>query len=196
MAGAECFFHMLHYISAGLFVILAGVSSHFSRSNLKRGVKVLACAAVITVVTVLIQMDILFGVLHLLAVCMIFYGLTRPLWDKLPSWALLMLSIVGLLATRHMEYGIPTDKPWLWMFGWVTESFYSTDYFPLLPWGFVFLFGVWAGRYIKAGKLPQWCYAVRSRRLAAVGRHSLVIYMLHQPVVYAIAVGIGFLVTM
>ena len=190
------FFHLLHYVSAGLFVILAGVSSHFSRSNLRRGVKVLACAAVITVVTVLIDMDIWFGVLHLLGVCMLLYGLTRRLWDKLPSWVVLAVAVVGLLATRHMEYGIATDNPWLWMFGWVTESFYSSDYFPLLPWGFVFLFGIWAGRYIKAGKLPQWCCDIRAPRLAAVGRHSLKIYMLHQPVVYAIAMGIGFLVRM
>jgi len=187
------FFHMLHYVSAGLFVVLSGVSSQFSGSNVKRGVKVLLCAAVITAVTVFMDMDIWFGVLHLLGVCMVLYGVSRPLWEKIPSWTVLVVSVVGLLATRHMEYGIPTDKPYLWMFGFVTDTFYSSDYFPLLPWGFVFLFGIWLGRYVKAGKLPQWVYTARAPRLAVIGRQSLKIYMLHQPVVYAIAVGIGFL---
>lgn len=187
------FFHMLHYVSAGLFVVLSGVSSQFSGSNVKRGVKVLLCAAVITVVTVFMDMDIWFGVLHLLGVCMVLYGLSRPVWEKIPSWLVLTMSVAGLLATWHMEYGILTDKPYLWMFGFVTDTFYSSDYFPLLPWGFVFLFGIWLGRYVKAGKLPQWFYTVRAPRLAAVGRQSLKIYMLHQPVVYAVAVGFGFL---
>ncbi len=185
-------FDVLHYVFAGLFILLSGVSSNFSRSNVKRGLKALACAVVITVVTVLMGMDIWFGVLHLLSICMIFYGLTRSLWEKLPAWVVPAVSLTGLFATGHMVRGIPTDIPWLWMFGWTTDSFYSTDYFPLLPWIFVFLFGTWAGKYVKAGKLPRWFYTARAPRLAAVGRRSLMIYILHQPVLYAITMGIVF----
>ena len=68
-------FNVLHYIFAGLFVVLSGVSSNFSRSNVKRGLKALACAAVITAVTVWMGMDIWFGILHMLGTCMVFYGL-------------------------------------------------------------------------------------------------------------------------
>lgn len=185
-------FDVLHYIFAGLFILLSGVSSNFSRSNTRRGVKALVCAAVITIVTVFMEMDIWFGVLHLLSVCMILYGLTRPLWEKL-GWLVPVLSVAGVLATRHMVYGIPTENPYLWMFGWTTDAFYSTDYFPMLPWAFVFLFGTWLGKYIKAGKLPQWFYTTRAPRLAAVGRHSLEIYIVHQPVLYGLTMIIVFL---
>ena len=72
------------------------------------------------------------------------------------------------------------------MLGWTYEGFVSTDYFPLLPWVFVFLLGTWAGKYIKAGRMPAWFYQTDCPPLAAVGRHSLVIYVLHQPVLYGL----------
>ena len=67
-------FNVLHYIFAGLFILLSGVSSNFSRSNTIRGLKALGCAVVITVVTVWMDMDIWFGILHLLGTCMVVYG--------------------------------------------------------------------------------------------------------------------------
>ena len=179
-------FDPLHFFFAGLFIFLSGVSSNFSRSNIKRGIKALACAAVITIVTVWMNMDIWFGVLHLLGTCMLLYGLTRPLWEKLPFWVVPVVSVAGVLLTAHMVWGVPTETPGLWMLGWITADFWSSDYFPLLPWGFVFLFGTWAGKYVKAGRLPGWFYTAKAPRLAAVGRHSLVIYVLHQPVLYGL----------
>ena len=50
----------------------------------------------------------------------------------------------------------------------------------------MFLLGTWAGRYVKAGRLPQWSYTARAPRLALVGRHALLLYVLHQPLLYAL----------
>ena len=136
-------FDVLHYIFAGVFILLSGVSSNFSRSNVKRGLKALGVAVVITVVTVWMHMDIWFGVLHLLAVCMLFYGLTRKFWEKLPRWVVPVFTVAGTVLTGSLAEGRFTDIPHLWMFGWITPDFYSSDYFPLLPWSFVFLFGTW-----------------------------------------------------
>ena len=179
-------FNVLHYVFAGLFVLLSGVSSNFSRSNVKRGLKALACALAITAVTVWMKMDIWFGVLHLLGTCMVFYGLTRRLWEKLPAWVVPVLAVAGTVATAPLAVGQPTEFRWLWMFGWTYPGFYSSDYFPLLPWIFVFLFGTWLGRYIKEGKFPAWFYEASMPGFSAVGRHSLVIYVLHQPVLYGL----------
>ena len=44
-------FDILHYVFAGLFILLSGVSSRFSRSNIKRGLKVIAVALALTLVT-------------------------------------------------------------------------------------------------------------------------------------------------
>ena len=180
-------FEVLHYFFAGLFILLSGVSSNFSRSNIKRGLKALAVALGITVVTYFMDMPILFGVLHLLGTCMLLYGLTQGFWRKLNAkapWAAPLLCAVGVLATAKLVNGYPTGTPHLWMFGLTTPEFSSSDYFPLLPWMFVFLLGTWAGKYVRDGRLPRWFYETKAPRLAAVGRRSLLIYVAHQPVLY------------
>ena len=77
--------NVVHYLSAGTFILLAGVSANFSHSNLKRGLRTLAIALGITAVTVLVNMPILFGVLHLLGSCMVLYALTARFWQRLPG---------------------------------------------------------------------------------------------------------------
>ena len=182
-------FDVLHYFFAGLFILLSGVSSNFSRSNVKRGLKALAVSLGITLVTWFIDMPILFGVLHLLGVCMLLYGLTQGFWQSLnekAAWFVPALSIIGILATARLVNGYPTAIPHLWMFGLVTPDFYSSDYFPLLPWMFVFLLGTWAGKYVREGRLPKWFYETKAPHLAAVGRRALLIYVVHQPVLYGL----------
>ena len=182
-------FDPLHYFFAGLFILLSGVSSNFSRSNLKRGLKALAVSLGITLVTWFMGMPIVFGVLHLLATCMLLYGLTQGFWRKLNDkapWVVPTLSIIGILATAKLVNGYPTTTPHLWMFGLTTPDFTSSDYFPLLPWMFVFLPGTWAGKYVRDGRLPRWFYQAKAPRLAAVGRQALLIYVVHQPVLYGL----------
>lgn len=178
--------NVVHYLSAGTFILLAGVSANFSHSNLKRGLRTLAIALGITAVTVLMNMPILFGVLHLLGCCMVLYAVTARFWQRLPAWTIPALSLAGVLATAKLVNGYPSAVPHLWMLGLTTPDFSSADYFPLLPWVFVFLFGTWAGKYVREGRLPRRFYEARAPRLAAVGRHSLLIYVLHQPVLYAL----------
>ena len=179
-------FDMLHYFFAGLFIFLSGISSDFSRSNLKRGAKAMALALGITLVTYFMNMTIVFGVLHLLASCMLLFGLTRGFWEALPAWVLPVLCLALIFLTAPCADGVTTQTPQLWLFGFTTPDFASADYFPLLPWFFVFLLGTWAGRYVKAGRLPQWFYTAKAPRLALVGRHALLLYVLHQPLLYAL----------
>lgn len=179
-------FDVLHYFFAGLFIFLSGISSDFSRSNLKRGAKAMALALGITLVTYFMDMTIVFGVLHLLASCMLLFGLTRKLWEALPAWVLPVLCLALIFLTAPCADGVTTQTPHLWLFGFTTPDFASADYFPLPPWFFVFLLGTWAGRYVKAGRLPQWSYTARAPRLALVGRHALLLYVLHQPLLYAL----------
>lgn len=177
---------LLHYIFAGLFILLSGISSNFSRSNVRRGLKALAVSLGITLVTYIIKMPVYFGVLHLLGSCMLLYGLTERFWRRLPAPVIPVLCGTGILCTARLVNGYPTEIPHLWMLGLTTADFYSSDYFPLLPWSFVFLLGAWAGHYIRLGLLPRWFYEAKAPRLAAVGRRSLLIYVLHQPILYAL----------
>lgn len=181
-------FDVLHYVFAGTFIVLCGVSSNFSRSNLKRGVVTLVFALVISTVTFLMNMPIVFGVLHLLAFCMLFYALTHKLWEALPKYITpVFCTACGVLSAWCVRnIAVESDK--LWIFGWTYKGFVSYDYFPLFPWLFVFLFGAWMGYYVKEHKFPKWFYTVKVPLLPAVGRHALIIYMLHQPVLYLLTI--------
>lgn len=188
-------FDLLHYIFAGIFIFLAGLSSRFSRSNVKRGLKCLAVALIMTAVTSLpfLNMPILFGVLHLLGTCMVFYGLTARLWDKLRRSLMPVLCIALLVGSALLVEYVPIPDAAarvLFPFGWMYSGFYSSDYFPLFPWLFVFLLGTWAGWYVKEGKLPQKLYTLSVPVLPAVGRKAFVVYVFHQPVLYAVTMAI------
>ncbi|SHH72355.1 Uncharacterized membrane protein [Sporobacter termitidis DSM 10068] len=188
-------FNFLHYVFAGLFIFLSGVSSQFSRSNVKRGIKVFAIAIGFTIVTSLPFIDepIRFGVLHLLGFCMIFYGLTRRAWDAIPRIVAPVVYIVLLVGTALATGYIKIDASFLWMLGWYQWGFFSADYFPIFPWLFVFLLGTWAGVYVAERKLPEWFYEKKIAFLPAVGKKSLLIYVLHQPVLYGVIMGILYL---
>ena len=194
-------FDILHYIFAGLFIFLSGVSSRFSRGNIKRGLITIAIACLISAVTFYMEMPIWFGVLHLLGFSMLFFGLTRRLWDLIPRKAAPVLYIALIVASSlAAAYYKPAADRWLpqiclSILGWPQADFVSYDYFPILPWIFVSLLGTWAGLYIVEHKLPDRFYEVELPFFPAVGRKALLIYVLHQPVLYALTMGILYFTT-
>lgn len=195
---------VLHYLFAGCFVLLSGVSSRFSRSNVKRGLKVIGVALALTLATWAgdrLALRILgwepgilivFGVLHMLGFCMLFYGLTRLLWDRLPDWAAVSLYTVLTVLTARLADGVyVTECRWLFPVGLLREGFYSADYFPIVPWVFVFLFGTWLGGKVREHKLPEWVYTAKFHFFPKVGRHALLIYILHQPILAGLTLLVG-----
>jgi len=181
-------FNILQPVFAGCFIMLSGVSSRFSRSNVKRGLRVLAAACIISIVTWFMHMPILFGILHFLGVAMVLYGLTHTFWEKLPQrmapWLFALLLAASVVLLRQVE----TESHYLWILGFTYHGFDSADYFPLLPWIFVFLFGAWLGRPIKERRLPTCVYTLNPPLFPAVGRHAFIIYLLHQPILYGIII--------
>lgn len=188
-------FNFLHYVFAGLFILLSGVSSRFSHSNFNRGLKCFGIAMLMTGATALINSIIVYGVLHLLGTCMILYGLTQKWLDKIPRKAQPVIYIALLLITnwlvRNVDIGNAAKA--LFMFGWTYPGFHSADYFPIFPWIFVFLAGTWAGIYIKEGRLPKWFYSFTCPVFPQIGRHALIVYVLHQPVLYGLIYAVKFI---
>ncbi len=64
--------------------------------------------------------------------------------------------------------------------------FASSDYFPMLPWFFLFIAGSCFGVWAKNGSLPKFFYPTHIKWLSAVGKYTIWIYVLHQPVLYLI----------
>ena len=77
--------------------------------------------------------------------------------------------------------------------GFYSSTFASADYFPLLPWLFMFLFGAFLGKYAKDGALPESFYKSRCKLLSKIGKNSLWVYLFHQPVLYLIMYIISFI---
>ena len=178
-------FDVLHYFFSIVFISVSGIASQFSRSNLKRGAILCVIAVLMSVVTGLIGMQIRFGVLHLLGFCIVFYALTRRIWDTIPKKLAPILYIALAILTAALTR-IRVKAKFLWMFGFMYDGFHSADYFPIFPWLFVFLLGTWMGYYVKRGYLPRSLYRTKPGFFAAVGRRSLLIYLAHQPVLYGI----------
>lgn len=194
---------------AGLFIFIAGISSNLTHSNLVRGVKLLGVALLVTLATAIAVPEelIVFGILHFLSVCMIAFGLLQLLRRRLgrteePTFRLwpVVVCAVLFIVTRYLASGylqipfvlrvfLPSGwyQAWLAPLGLPGPGFSSADYFPLLPWCFVFAAGTVVGRLAKAGKFPAWTYPSRVPFFSFLGRHALLIYVLHQPVIYGAA---------
>jgi len=177
----------LWFFFASLFIFMSGASSLMSRSNIKRGLKILAAALAITVVTYLFDPEIFikFGILHFLGCCALIYALLRPLLDKIPLAMQPVIYIALYFLTRYATRA-EVESEWLFMFGFTAPGFTSGDYFPLLPWIFIYLLGTWFGRLVVARRLPGWFYTFDMPFLPAVGRRTLWVYVAHQPVLMGI----------
>lgn len=197
-------------VFAGLFIFISGTACRFSRNNLKRGVLCFALGMLMTYVTAIVMpsTQILFGILHLLGISMIVAAFLLPYLDKINHWVGMILCAVLFLLTMNLSrgyFGLPgglgisfSADGWgqglLFPFGLLSNGFYSSDYFPLFPWLFVFFAGIWFGKLVVEHKLPDFCYRTHLRPLAWVGRHTIWIYLLHQPVVYGVLYAIYYLV--
>ena len=195
----------VHPIILVLFVGLSGICCSFSKNNLKRGLKLLGVALAFTVVTGFITyfMDIycfiLFNVLHMLSVSTLFYALVIFIMDKLKLSENAKTLILGLLGiyimclVMHIHYydGVSSNRL-LIPTGISVEGAPSVvDYMPLIPWMGVFLTGSAIGRLCYKDKksvfaTPSPLICKIKAPLEFLGRHSLIVYLIHQPIGYGI----------
>ena len=156
-----------------LFLICVGMGLFLAHSQmlkvkkfLKRLGVLLLCASVISVVTYFIfpQTWIYFGTLHCIALC----SILTLLFVRIP----LIAGLLGLaLLVTHFALGIHIP--------WFELPHASLDYIPLFPWWGFPLIGVFlASRGVCRLKLPSCSF------LELPGRHSLMIYLLHQPLIF------------
>ncbi len=202
LAKAQVFFEPLQPLFACLFIFISGISSNLSRSNFKRGIRLLGIALGFTLVTVVILprfgitgAEIVFGVLHLLSVSMLLYALLKKPLGKVPTSAGIVAMLVLFAVTYTVQSGkllwleLPNDLyelGWLAPLGFPSVDFYSADYFPILPYIFMFFAGTFFGRLAEKDALPQSWYVSRCRPLSAIGKKTLIIYILHWPIIFLI----------
>ena len=196
------FWKIFAMITASLFLLLVGISftisaakaevamdrRNFLMKYMKRGLSILLIAALITIVTwwYLGEGYIIFGILHLIG----FSIIIAPFFFHRKLIALYggILFIIGgilLQAVRGPFILLPL--------GIYPASFYSVDYTPIFPWFGLVLIGICLGELLYPGgergySLPEFFPYSKltefpGKTVAFLGRHSLAIYILHQPVI-------------
>jgi len=177
----------LQFIFASVFILLCGFSSEFSRHNFRRGVLLLVFAYALTLGSGVLPIGVVrFGILHLLGYSILVFAAFRPFFERFSAKFWFALFAVCYVAYHVVNAGYWQNPKGLWMLGIVAPGFSSADYFPLLPWFPLFLVGTKLGIAAKMEKFPAWVYAFKSKFFAFVGRHTLVIYLAHQPIFYGI----------
>ena len=193
-------------IPAAFFVIIAGFCVCYSKDLSRRGLKLLIYALCISLGTIVIlpmfgidDMAVWFGILHLLAVAKLLMALWQKFFGKVPWFiglplSLLLFQYTSSVSARyfslfgHFTLTLPDflyNTNWLLPLGFHTPGFTTWDYFPLLPFLFLFMFGVFLGRPMK-DSLPKFCYRSTFLPLAWLGRHSLGIYLAHMFILYGV----------
>lgn len=172
------------------FLVISGLCVTIGSKPIKRGLQVIGGGMVITAVTVGMYLlhfadkgiIIYFGVLHCIGMCMLLW----PLFKKFPSAVLLILGALMIAVGLYLKKHGWVDFPWLVPFGLVPRGFVSSDYFPLLPNLGYFLIGAVLGRLLYRDRVTLLPKAnpehILIRPFCFIGKNSLILYLLHQPV--------------
>ena len=205
------FENLLRPTFLNVFLLVSGICCTFSRSNTKRGFRLLGVSLAFTLVTTVFSrlsgqdFYILFNVLHLLAVGTLLYsGLTwleRRRERRLTGIDVLLslLAAVLLWLASLLPHWAANGSYWLLPLGLYPENVVGmADYLPIIPWLGFFLIGALIGRQAYADRrsafpgAPDWLLqATRPREF--MGRNSLLIYALHQLVLLPVLAGLQFL---
>lgn len=189
------------------FILLSGFCWSMGGHRLRRGLTVFGAGALVSAVTILAVpgQRVIFGVLTLLGTCMLLLIPLEGLLKKLPAVPGLAGSILLFVCTRNVNDGylgfegmnlfrLPSE--WYCMenpvgmvltaLGFTNRTFFSTDYFALFPWIFLYLTGYFLYRLADREEVWNVLRSLNGKMLPFqwIGRHSLIIYMLHQPVIY------------
>lgn len=209
--GAECdwFWAFLHPFFIFIFVGVSGICCQFSRNNFRRAGKLALVAVTFSVVTVAadhfldLGCAIYFNVLHLLAIATFLFAIFDHFEQKKTGGRqsrggdMVLLLIVALF--MWLLHGIPyyegtIHNKWIFILG-ITPHADSVmtmgDELGMIPWIGVFFLGVLIGRHVYKEKetfFPRTPKAVltASRPLEWIGRNSLLVYLIHQPIVLGI----------
>lgn len=170
-------------LSAILFIAISGISTTLSRSSWKRGLKVIGAALLVTLVSYIFDKNffVVFGILHFIGLSMILSGIFKKLGNLTLLAAGALIIVVG--------YTIPLDNfsnDYLMMLGIRSQAFTSSDYYPLIPYLGIFLIGMVLGRILYSKKKSLFNPLPCHRIISAAGRHTLLVYLIHQPVILLI----------
>ena len=180
------------------FITIAGVSSRLlSLSNshkskiVRRIFRLMSISIAISILTFILDKSnfIFFGILHFLTVC----SMISLFLIKINSiFQLLIICLgTGLISISEITFNVPFIFSWL---GFNKELPLTNDFYPIIPWITFYFFGFWLGGIINTIPKKEYKNLYNSdpqlgaglKLIEYVGRKSLVIYILHQPLLFSL----------
>ncbi len=197
------FWYLLPRMIATIFIVLVGISAtlSYNRSKkdavarfTKRGLLIFSFGMAISLATYVFFTEgtILFGILHFIGISSI---ISIPFLTKVCSANLaretdvsremrrknILIGLFVIISGFYLQT-MTFDFPWLLWLGFMPSNFYTYDYFPIFPWFGFILLGIYLGnRFYTNGKRA---FRINDRPdglLTFFGRNSLIIYLIHQP---------------
>lgn len=183
-----------------IFILLSGFCWSLSKNKIKRGLTVFMAGMVISCVTILFMPEnkVIFGVLTMIGACM---WLMIPLdsWLKRCNPSIgMVVSLLLFLVMRNVNIGFLGFECWniiklpeAWyknllttFLGFPLRGFYSTDYFSLFPWMFLFIVGYFLYKVCEEKSLLKHLKHRGVPQIEWIGKNSMMIYMIHQPILF------------
>jgi len=190
---------------AGSFICLAGVSLVVAHAETvrwtafaKRFVKLVLAALAVSVATYAMMPGqfVYFGILHALAT----FSLIGLVFLRLPLW-MLAIGLLGVLTAPGLFRSDLFNAPALWWLGLSTQPAPSMDFEPFFPWFAAFLLGMIVARWIearggftRAKRYTPGDQNMLWRALLWAGRNTLVLYLVHQPILFTLIWAATFLI--
>ncbi len=179
-----------------VFIVLSGFCIPLGRHRLKNALVVFSSGILVTLVSSLFVPDarIVFGVLTFLGSSMLISIPAERLLKRLNPYIGLPLFLALFAVSSRIRSGfvfftikLPEEfykNKFTAYLGFPPKGFWSADYFPLFPWIFLFFSGFFLYFIFEKNKILEKLKSPRILPLEAIGRHSLLIYLLHQPLIY------------
>ncbi len=199
-------YYMYQQYIAISFIFLSGLSSNYSSKLLKNGIKLFFISMGVTITTSFISKDLViyFGILHFLSVGMIliwifeYFKRDKVYTEKKYTllFLLMMVCFIGFKNLLNIDafymffYRLFENIDHSFMIGFPSPDFSSGDYFPLIPW----IFLMFSGYFFSGSRFNETINAMfnnigifeKLNIIEVIGRYSLIIYILHQIILYGI----------
>ena len=173
--------------SAILFMLICGISTTLSRNPLKRGAIVFCAGMMLTGITFLIdslfntRLIIVFGILHMLGIAIMVSFVVK----KLPNSIIVLISVCIFVLSYYFRK-IRNIGNIMFPLGIHDANFYSSDYYPIFPYLAVVFIGIIIGKLFYSSKQSIFPFSIFKNPISFIGKHSLILYLTHQPIVILI----------
>lgn len=184
------------------FILLSGFCWSFGRRKWKRGIIVFIAGSIISLVTITVMPEnrVLFGVLTMLGSSMVFMIPVEKVLRRMNPYVGLLGAFFLFSYMKNIDNGslgwekfgyVKVPENWYanlfsayW--GLPEKGFFSADYFGIFPWLFLFVTGYFVYRIFEKNQWLNVLNVGKVKPLEMLGKNSLLVYMVHQPLIYGV----------